>query len=287
MLAPKRVHLNLKEVPALDAVNELAKLSGYQINVIGDRTQVADKKITLDTGDVVFWEAFDKLCVAVGLVEQMQVPTPANGRINVVPGFPGGILPVVPPKRPQPGPDLRPDVKRPAFQGNALPAAPAGRPVLAGVLAAAQLPLGQVQAQPPRVQVQVQAQVWQPLGLTPSAPTAITVLPGTAKNQHVSYAGAVRSRVFPIAGQAGEYRWTLEASAEPRLQGFTMVGTPALDKAVDDHDQKLIVITEPLPAVQPRPQPVGGRWGMLSGNLAHATAIRLALQGGCDAFQEP
>ena len=34
----------------MDAVNELAKISGYPIQVNGDRTLLADKKITLDTG---------------------------------------------------------------------------------------------------------------------------------------------------------------------------------------------------------------------------------------------
>ena len=61
LLAPKRVQLKLKDAPGLEAVSELSKLSGYAIQVLGDRTKIADKKITLDTGNVTFWEAFEHL----------------------------------------------------------------------------------------------------------------------------------------------------------------------------------------------------------------------------------
>jgi hypothetical protein len=61
MLAPKRVRLRVADLPVAQAVAELAKASGYAIHVDGFPTNPG-KKVTLDTGDVTFWEAFDKVC---------------------------------------------------------------------------------------------------------------------------------------------------------------------------------------------------------------------------------
>src|SRR5262245_10081299 len=69
LLAPKRVRLNLKDKSVIDAVADLARQSGYSIEVQGDRTALANRKITLDTGDTSFWEALDQLCRKAGLVE--------------------------------------------------------------------------------------------------------------------------------------------------------------------------------------------------------------------------
>src|SRR5207302_7464632 len=103
-----------------------------------------------------------------------------------------------------------------------------------------------VQAAPPQVhaqsgavvQFQIQGQAWQmqPFDTQPFGGQAgITLLPGTPKNQHVSYSGSVRSRVYAhTGGKAQGYRLTLEVSAEPRLQEFAVVGTPTLEKAIDD-----------------------------------------------------
>src|SRR2546421_2848964 len=121
MLAPKRVRLNLKDTPALDAIAELQKQSGYQIQVAGDRTALANKKITLDTGETTFWEALDQLCRAAGLTETtpaVQQAQPGFPVFQAVPAMPGvlprlkplpppplpapGVLPVVPPAVPAP-----------------------------------------------------------------------------------------------------------------------------------------------------------------------------------------
>jgi hypothetical protein len=285
LLAPKRVHLKVKDMPVLDAVNELAKLSGYPIQVLGDRTNLAEKKITLDTGDVTFWEAFDKLCTRAGLVEQVQAAVPTgrmNERIFILPGggrnnLPGGILPVVPPKNGKPGPDLKPDeknnVKPVGAQAGGNIKLEAAAPVIV-----AQVQLAQLQVQPAQIQIQVQAQPiqlqplqpfqLQPFGAQPPPSQAgITVVPGTPKNQHVSYAGSVRARVYASSGgKAGEYRLTLEASAEPRLQGFAIAGTPTVEKAIDDQDQKLLLNTESVQAnAPPVVAPAVARLGMING----------------------
>lgn len=73
LLNPKKIRINVKDQPAMDVVAELSRLSGYQIQVIGDRAAIAEKKITLDTGDVTFWEALDQVCAKGGLSEQVNL----------------------------------------------------------------------------------------------------------------------------------------------------------------------------------------------------------------------
>lgn len=68
-LAPKKVHLKLMEVSVVDAVADLSKQSGYPIQIDGDKAKLAQRKLTLDTGDISFWEAFDQLCQKGSLVE--------------------------------------------------------------------------------------------------------------------------------------------------------------------------------------------------------------------------
>ncbi len=53
-----------------DAINELAKASGYPIQFQGDATKFADKKITL-TGKTTFWQALDRLCDQAELMERV------------------------------------------------------------------------------------------------------------------------------------------------------------------------------------------------------------------------
>src|SRR5205823_2045465 len=118
---------------------------------------------------------------------------------------------------------------------------------------AAQLAQIQVQqVQPAQIQIQVQpngqVQILQNGQVARSgAPSGIVVQPGTPKNEHVSYAGAVRSRLVAGPKRDGEYVLVLEASAEPRLQGFGIVGNPAIDRALDDQGQALTMNLEPLP----------------------------------------
>ncbi|MBI3409182.1 MAG: hypothetical protein HY040_12615 [Planctomycetes bacterium] len=133
LLIPKRVHLKVKDMPVLDAVAELSRLSGYPVQVQGDRTKVGDKTVTLDTGDVTFWEALDKLCEKSGLTENTQfnpnnpynanvpggfglMPAPANIRAplkfrNAAPAVPGVIQAVPAKEAPKPAPDAKPEAK--------------------------------------------------------------------------------------------------------------------------------------------------------------------------------
>jgi hypothetical protein len=67
---PKIVHLVYADTPVNQAVQDLARKTGFQIQIEGDQTKLANRKITLDTGEVPFWQAVDEFCQKAGLVER-------------------------------------------------------------------------------------------------------------------------------------------------------------------------------------------------------------------------
>ncbi len=73
-LAPKRVTLKLDGVPVKEAIAALARESGYKIELQGTSQNV----VSLDATNVTFWEAFDKLCLAGGLVLQQHYDSSAG-----------------------------------------------------------------------------------------------------------------------------------------------------------------------------------------------------------------
>lgn len=73
VLAPKEVHLKLKDASVPQAIAELATISGYPIQFLGDATRFGSKKITLDTGKTSFWQAFERLCDEAGLMERVDL----------------------------------------------------------------------------------------------------------------------------------------------------------------------------------------------------------------------
>jgi hypothetical protein len=81
ILTPRLVHLKVKDVTVLEAVSELRKISGLQIDPTGDMTGLA-RKITLDTGNVSVWQALQQLCEKGGMAEQAPAPV-RNQQMNV------------------------------------------------------------------------------------------------------------------------------------------------------------------------------------------------------------
>jgi hypothetical protein len=59
---PKMVHLVYTDMPVTHAVEDLARKTGFQIQIEGDQTKLANRKITLDTGEIPFWQAVDQFC---------------------------------------------------------------------------------------------------------------------------------------------------------------------------------------------------------------------------------
>jgi hypothetical protein len=107
VLAPRKVHLVYKDTPLPEAVADFSKKSGYAITLNDPENKLRDRKITLDTGEVPFWEALDLFCAKAGLVEaNVNQVRPIGGPIRrggpVIQPVP---LPVQPPdKAPQQAP---------------------------------------------------------------------------------------------------------------------------------------------------------------------------------------
>jgi hypothetical protein len=70
LLAATRLHLVYKDTPVADAVADLAKKSGFVIQIEGDKSKLVGRKITLDTGETTFWQAFDQFCARAELSER-------------------------------------------------------------------------------------------------------------------------------------------------------------------------------------------------------------------------
>ncbi len=69
LLQPQRIRLVYKDTPLPEAVADFAKKSGFPL-ALSPTPKASDRKITLDTGEVPFWEAYEQFCAKAGLVEQ-------------------------------------------------------------------------------------------------------------------------------------------------------------------------------------------------------------------------
>lgn len=78
LLMPKTVRVAVRETSVPDAVSELSRAAGYAISLEGDRTRLLSRRVTFDTGEVPFWNAFDQLSRASGLVERPLALTPGR-----------------------------------------------------------------------------------------------------------------------------------------------------------------------------------------------------------------
>src|SRR5262249_49550278 len=70
LLAGKKVRLVFKDTPVIDAVAQLKKQTGYDVQLDGDQGGLHDRKITLDTGETTFWKALEQFCRKAGIAEQ-------------------------------------------------------------------------------------------------------------------------------------------------------------------------------------------------------------------------
>lgn len=274
-LAPTQVHLVCKDMPVPEAVAALAKQSGYDIQITGTREVVAKRKITLDTGEVIFWEALDRLCRKAGLVEvgpssgawaqnvyRLGGPNPVlvpPARIMPVlpnPGIVPGIVPrVVPPAaipvRPLPMPGrARPrNVKRAAF-GAMVPGPAQGPGVVNG---------GQFQVLPGRMP---RLRRINPVigGLdADQSPYAtfgggqILLTEGKPPEVPTVYYGALRIRLklnpAPDSQEASGLHVVWEVCAEPKLQNWSLSGDPRVNHITDDLGQVLTRITPQNPTM--------------------------------------
>jgi hypothetical protein len=143
VIAPTRVRLVCKDMPVPDAIAELSRKSKIEILIEpNSRARLAQRNVTLDTGEVTFWEALDLLCQKAGLVEttlQTAIPSVTSYTHTTRVLQPQAIKPLILPAQP--------------LNRVILPAQPANKAVPAKPRAQPQKPRD-VQAQPqnPRVE---------------------------------------------------------------------------------------------------------------------------------------
>jgi RNA polymerase sigma factor (sigma-70 family) len=85
MLAPRRVRLVYRDTPVAEAVADFKAKSGYDLSLSDPEGKLKDRTVTLDTGDVTFWQALDQFCRQARLVE---APVPDGPP----PGVGGGVF---------------------------------------------------------------------------------------------------------------------------------------------------------------------------------------------------
>jgi len=77
-LKPQTIRLEFKDVPVADALADFARRTGIRVSLGDpDKTKLAKRTVTLDTGEVSYWEALSQLCEKARLSEQ----PPASLRI--------------------------------------------------------------------------------------------------------------------------------------------------------------------------------------------------------------
>lgn len=236
VLTPTRLRLEVKDKPVVEAVAELAKLSGYSITIAGDQTKLKDRRVTLDTGDTTFWQALDQLCQKADLAEW-------DGRSPIPAAQP---QPPAPPAVPQPQPQ------------------PPGKPIAPPPPPPQQQKQIQIQpGQQGQIQIQVQMQakrVAMPRPAEVPAPQGdVILLDGKSPVMPTCYVGALRLRALPVdsplVASIGRNEGTtvvvVEARVEPKVLWQQAQGL-RITKAVDEVGQSLEHIAEEMqPAMMP------------------------------------
>jgi hypothetical protein len=70
-LTPLPVRLIYQDTPIPQAVDDFAKKTKFSIEINGSKTRLAQRKITLDTGETSFWDAFNQFCQKAGLLDRI------------------------------------------------------------------------------------------------------------------------------------------------------------------------------------------------------------------------
>jgi hypothetical protein len=81
LLTPRRIRLAYRDRPVAEALADFSQRSGYALQLHGNTAGLADRKITLETDDIPFWEALGRFCAAAGLQERDSgKPLPGPGQ---------------------------------------------------------------------------------------------------------------------------------------------------------------------------------------------------------------
>lgn len=240
VLTPKRVHLVYKDAPLKDALEDFKKKSGYDIQLQELDNKLADRKVTLDTGDVTFWEAFDKFCEKAGLMQataqdlmapimrQMEEQQRRMMEMQKAARPPAGLVPPAADKKEAVG-EKKAEPAKPAEKKDAAAEKKAAPPV--------------IPPPPPAVPPAAMQAMRMRFGGSAMMPQNQLVLIDRKRDQPPTcYAGAIR-----IQAPKSEIRATaeetlpsvdLQLAAEPKLQLRAIVAT-RVEKATDDNGQSL------------------------------------------------
>jgi hypothetical protein len=262
-LKPKHVHLVYKDTPLAEALDDFKKQSGYNLALSDPNEKLKDRKITLDTGDVTFWQALDQFCDGAGLQES---DDPVMGLVPHVQGpLPPGF---VPPKPIKPKSPIKDGAAAPPARqtGVVLLAAP---PPPGTTTPAAPLPPGNTAPAPfpvPPIAAQrgiVFGGQGGPPGFGTPAADEITLEDGKTDAEQTDATSAVLIRAVPISGPAGaapadDILVNLRLSIEPKMQ-WQSIDKVTVSKAIDDQKQELTQTAPGLLPLNPPPPGVAGR----------------------------
>jgi hypothetical protein len=257
ILEPTKVRLTFKDTPLKDALAEVTKKTGLNLQINDPENKLAERKVTLDTGETTLWEAVDQFVQKAGLTESVNPNEVIGPGVRPVPQPPIRIQPIQP---------IKPIQKQilpvqPVQPNQNLP----GAIQVGGGVAPAQLPL----AKPGRP------------GFTLVQPNTLTLTDGKSDPLPTAYAGAVRIRALPAGtqipgfqGREGELSVALQVTPEPKLT-FQSVVNVRIDKAIDDQDQNLLQSI--VDAGNDNPNPAGANGGAL---VAKAFIVRPPVMAG-------
>jgi hypothetical protein len=309
-MAPKMVHLVLKDTPVKEAVKALAEKSGYDIVLSDPEGKLKDKKVTLDTGKAAFWAAMEKFCAAAGVVEGDPnavnvAPPPAMAPLAPIagPAAPAPLLPLPPkvapvPPAPAPAAPLLPLPPKGGKDGK--DAAEAKKEEAAQLRAAVATLAAVMKEVPPPVpggavapkpMIAPRFVAVAPMGVAmgyhvPVPHGQITLVPGEEKAAADTSSSirvrAVDRKRYPVRPGEKEVGVILEVSAEPRLT-LQQVQSLQIDVAEDDNGQKLTRVgheaaTE-APVGGPPVKRLGGGMPGVAGPRADFTWLPLSSNG--------
>jgi RNA polymerase sigma factor (sigma-70 family) len=90
VLAPRRVQLVYKDTPLAEAVADFKKQCGYDLTLSDPKAKLKDRTISLNTGEITFWQALDQFCRKADLVDTAPAPAAtASGGDGPPPGGAG------------------------------------------------------------------------------------------------------------------------------------------------------------------------------------------------------
>jgi RNA polymerase sigma factor (sigma-70 family) len=190
VLRAQRVHLRYKDTPLYEALRDFQEKCGYPLSIRDADGKLKKRKVTLDTGEVTFWEALDQFCKAAGLVEEGRPASVPQAAMPLPPGWmpppgapaPPGAMPQQPGNPLLPMPGAAPAAPLPAPRAPRSPAP--GRPM-----------------PPPAAQPVTPAP---PGGQPPQPAPAPRPYPGAVPGQPAPPPGAPPAVPAPPAGRPGQ-----------------------------------------------------------------------------------